>query len=147
MGIPRAVLNPGTTTTITQPVGTPLPPPYEWAKTIESRTFVAGNEGGGWTANELRSLARKNMGASGPITTSVHPGTFHLLVVNSVRSGSPTINLRNGGPTGTVIRTITATPGATIDRTSSPDTFDRGIYFELVGATNGIDVDVCYKQG
>ena len=100
----------------------------------------------GWTMPSDSVWSRVNCGhLGGKVTPGQNPRAFAFLRVNTISGGSsPTVEVRAGGPSGAVLQSVSATAGATIDRTSSPDQCAGGIFIAVTGKPKQADISVLF---
>lgn len=100
--------------------------------------------GSGWSPAADDVYQKACMLGSGIVAVQ---GTFVAATVNSITGGSsPQMRIRHGIQVGaTQIRTVAATPGATIDQRGSPDACPNGIYLEISGAPRNVEVTVLWR--
>lgn len=100
--------------------------------------------GGGWTTAADDVYLKANMLGSGRVRVQ---GTFIAATVKSITGGSsPQMNIRHGiSVNAPQIRTVSATPGATIDQRASPDACPNGIYLEITGNPRNVEVEVLFR--
>ena len=100
----------------------------------------------GWVLPAESVWARANCGnLGGKLTPGQNPAAFAFLRVNAISGGSsPTVEIRSGGPSGALLRSVSATAGATIDRTSSPDLCPAGIFVAVTGKPRQADITVLF---
>lgn len=100
--------------------------------------------GGGWVCAADDVYQRACMTSSGRVRAQ---GIFVAATVKAITGGSsPQMNIRHGVHIGAPqIRTVAATPGATVDQRASPDACPNGIYLEITGGARNVEVEVLWR--
>lgn len=96
--------------------------------------------GAGWVLPADSIYQSNVMTSAGRVAPS---GSFVAAKVRAITGGSsPQLQIWNHK---TMIRTVSATPGATIDQRSAPDVCPNGIFLVMTGNPGSFDVEVLWK--
>jgi hypothetical protein len=101
--------------------------------------------GAGYVYPSDSQYSSNRMTRSGPVAPN--GARFVALRVVSVTGGSsPFAQIRNGrSDSAPLVQQVAATNGATIDRRSTPDLCNDGLWLTVTGAPSAIDVEVLWK--